>query len=98
MQGSGVTPSLLWVESCEQCRTKGELPYRQMGPHAPGLPQGVSPIRLNNLVLSGNLWTYLTNLNEQAQQRMESGFFNSLTCHALFTEKVHPSRDALIRY
>ena len=29
------------------------------------------PIRFNNLVLSGNLWTYLANLNEQAQQRME---------------------------
>ena len=30
------------------------------------------PIRFNNLVLSGNLWTYLTDLNEQAQQRMET--------------------------
>lgn len=29
------------------------------------------PIRFNNLVLSGNLWTYLSDLNEQAQQRME---------------------------
>ena len=29
------------------------------------------PIRFNNLVLSGNLWTYLADLNEQAQQRME---------------------------
>ena len=27
-----------------------------------------------------------------------SGFLHPLTCHALFTEKVHPSRDALIRY
>ena len=26
-----------------------------------------------------------------------SGFFNPLTCHALFAEKVHPSRDALVR-
>ena len=25
----------------------------------------------NQLVLSGNLWTYLANINEQAQQRME---------------------------
>ena len=25
-----------------------------------------------NLVLSGNLWTYLADLNEQAQQRMET--------------------------
>ena len=30
------------------------------------------PIRFNNLVLSGNLWTYLVDLNEQAQQRMET--------------------------
>ena len=28
------------------------------------------PIRFNNLVLSGNLWTYLADLNDQAQQRM----------------------------
>ena len=30
------------------------------------------PIRFNNLVLSGELWTYLANLNEQAQQRTET--------------------------
>ena len=30
------------------------------------------PIRFNNLVLSGNLWTYLADLNEQARQRMET--------------------------
>ena len=30
------------------------------------------PIQFNNLVLAGNLWTYLSDLNEQAQQRMES--------------------------
>lgn len=30
------------------------------------------PSRFNNLVLSGNLWTYLADLNEQAQQRMET--------------------------
>ena len=30
------------------------------------------PIQFNNLVLSGNLWTYLADLNEQAQQRMET--------------------------
>ena len=29
------------------------------------------PIRFNNLVLSGNLWTYLADLNEQAQERLE---------------------------
>ena len=30
------------------------------------------PIRFNNLVLSGKLWTYLADLNEQARQRMET--------------------------
>ena len=30
------------------------------------------PIRFNNLVLSGNLWTYLADVNQQAQQRMET--------------------------
>ena len=30
------------------------------------------PIQFNALALSGNLWTYLTDLNEQAQQRMET--------------------------
>ena len=29
------------------------------------------PIQFNALVLSGNLWAYLADLNEQAQQRME---------------------------
>lgn len=28
------------------------------------------PIRFNNLVLSGQLWTYLADLNEQAQERL----------------------------
>ena len=30
------------------------------------------PIQFNSLVLSGNLWTYLADLNEQATQRMET--------------------------
>lgn len=30
------------------------------------------PIHFNNLILSGNLWTYVADLNEQAQQRMET--------------------------
>ena len=29
------------------------------------------PLVFNQLVLSGNLWTYLADINEQAQQRME---------------------------
>ena len=30
------------------------------------------PIQFNSLALSGKLWTYLADLNEQAQQRMET--------------------------
>lgn len=30
------------------------------------------PIQFNALVLSGSLWAYLADLNEQAQQRMET--------------------------
>ena len=30
------------------------------------------PTQFNTLVLSGNLWTYLADLNEQVQQRMET--------------------------
>ena len=30
------------------------------------------PNRFNDLVLSGNLWTYLADLNEQTQQRMDT--------------------------
>ena len=30
------------------------------------------PVRFNQLVLSGKLWTHLADLNEQAQQRMET--------------------------
>ena len=30
------------------------------------------PIRCNQLILSGTLWTYLADLNEQAQERMDT--------------------------
>jgi len=30
------------------------------------------PIRFNNLVLSGNLWTYHADLNEQVQKRIDT--------------------------
>ena len=30
------------------------------------------PIQFNSLALSGNLWTYLADLNQQAQQRMDT--------------------------
>ena len=41
------------------------------------------PVVFNQLVLSGNLWTYLANINEQAQQRMEN-----LTSQMQTTERV----------
>ena len=31
----------------------------------------VHPARLNTLILTGELWTYLADLNEQAQERFE---------------------------
>ena len=34
--------------------------------------QTYHPIQFNQLVLSGTLWTYLADLNEQAQARMET--------------------------
>ena len=43
-----------------------------MGPNAPGLPEEYHPVQFNQLVLSGKLWTHLADLNEQAQQRMET--------------------------
>lgn len=30
-----------------------------------------SPVRFNNLVLSGELWTYLADVNEHAEERMD---------------------------
>ena len=32
----------------------------------------VHPARLNTLVLTGELWTYLADLNEQAQERLDT--------------------------
>ena len=42
-----------------------------------------SPVLFNQLVLSGKLWTYLADINEQAQQRMEV-----LITHAKTSRKV----------
>ena len=32
----------------------------------------VHPSRLNTLILTGELWTYLADLNEQAQERLDT--------------------------
>ena len=45
------------------------------------------PIRFNNLVLSGNLWTYLADLNDQSQQRMETLIAQLKTAEGI-TEKL----------
>ena len=42
-----------------------------MGAYAQRLYQGAQPIRFNDLCLNGELWTYLADLNEQAQNRLE---------------------------
>ena len=36
-----------------------------------GYLREVHPARLNTLILTGELWTYLADLNEQAQERFE---------------------------
>ena len=45
------------------------------------------PIQYNNLVLSGNLWPYLADLNKQAQQRMETLITQLKTAEGI-TEKL----------
>ena len=43
-----------------------------MGTDAPGVYlREHCPILLNDLILSGQLWTYLAGLNEQAQRRLQ---------------------------
>ena len=44
------------------------------------------PIRFNNLVLSGNLWTYLADLNEQAQQRVDTLITQMLSAEGITEE------------
>ena len=45
------------------------------------------PILFNDLVLSGQLWTYLADLNEQAQQRL-SLIIDQLTAFEGITEEL----------
>ena len=41
-----------------------------MGTDAPEYLREQRPILFNDLILSGQLWTYLADLNEQAQERL----------------------------
>ena len=52
------------------------------------------PIQYNNLVLSGNLWTYLVDLNEQAQQRRETLIAQLKTAEGI-TEKLKTANPML---
>ena len=45
------------------------------------------PIRFNDLVLSGQLWTYLADLNEQAQERL-SLIIDQMTASEGVTEEL----------
>ena len=42
-----------------------------MGAYAPGVSEGIPSGPVHKLLLSCQLWTYLADLNEQAQERME---------------------------
>ena len=46
-----------------------------------------NPIRFNDLCLSGELWTYLADLNEQAQERL-SLIIDQLTAFEGITEEL----------
>ncbi len=50
---------------------RGTPPHRKVWTDAPGIfEREVHPARLNTLTLTGELWTYLADLNEQAQKRL----------------------------
>lgn len=44
--------------------------YREIWAAAQRVSEEHSPMRFNDLVLEGQLWTYLADLNEQAQERL----------------------------
>ena len=48
-------------------------PYRKVRTDAPGIfKEKSTQSRLNTLTLTGELWTYLADLNEQAQKRLDT--------------------------
>ena len=52
------------------------------------------PVLFNALTLSGNLWTYLADLNEQAQQRRETLIAQLKTAEGI-TEKLKTANPML---
>jgi hypothetical protein len=47
-------------------------PHWKVWTAAPEYLREIHPARLNTLTLTGELWTYLSDLNEQAQERLDT--------------------------
>ena len=52
----------------------------------------VHPTRLNTLILTGELWTYLADLNEQAQERLDNIMEQMKTAEGV-TEKLKQTQQ-----
>ena len=52
--------------------SEGTPPLLKVRTDAQGIFREVHPVRLNTLILTGELWTYLADLNEQAQKRLDT--------------------------
>ena len=48
----------------------GKLPHWNLGSYAQSYLEQCHPVQYNDLLLTGKLWTYLADLNEQAQNRL----------------------------
>lgn len=55
------------------------------------------PVIFNQLVLSGALWTYLADINKQAQQRMEVLVKQMMTCEGVTEELKETSQKEWIQ-
>ena len=57
----------------------------------------VHPARLNTLILTGELWTYLADLNEQAQERLDTIIEQMKTAEGVTEELKHRSQWEWVR-
>ena len=57
----------------------------------------VHPARLNTLILTGELWTYLADLNEQAQERLDTIMEQMKTAEGVTEELKRAYRRILLR-
>ena len=64
LAGDYCIPNLELTQESRRIGKWGRMHRRYLEPY--------HPIRYNQLILSGTLWTYLADLNEQAQARMET--------------------------